>query len=49
MKRTSIEGEDFLNSHGTRTTSGRRGLEKLGGDKFLVTSSCVIFLEKLVG
>jgi hypothetical protein len=35
MKRPSIGREDFLNSHGTRRTSKRRGLEKLGGEEFL--------------
>jgi hypothetical protein len=46
MKRSSIGGEDFFNSHGTKRTSGRRGFEKLGGEEFLVTSSYVIFLGK---
>jgi hypothetical protein len=41
-----IEREDFFNSHGTRRTSKRRGLEKLKGEEFLVVSSCVIFFGK---
>jgi len=35
MKRSWIGGEDFFNFHGTRRASGRRGLEKLGGEEFL--------------
>jgi hypothetical protein len=46
MKRPSIRGEDFLNSHGTKKTSERKGLEKLGGEEFLVVFSCVIFSWK---
>jgi hypothetical protein len=46
MRRPWIAREDFFNSHGTMRTSGRRGLEKLRGERVFGASSCVIFLEK---
>jgi hypothetical protein len=49
MKRPSIGGKDFFKSHGTRRINRRRSLENLGEKEFLVTSSCVIFLENFVG
>jgi hypothetical protein len=41
-----IGGEDFFNSHGRRRTSGKRGLEKLGGEEFLALFSLCDFAWK---